>query len=85
MKRRVGITPIPTDANVEHFLEGLRSDNQDSLDAVLSDMRKTIAQTEHVGEPVVFAYGKLLNYLASTEVRKPDLIRLLAAAIWELS
>lgn len=83
-KDRVGLTPIPTDANVDQFLEDLWREHSQELERLLGDMKRTIEQTEDDGEPAMFAYGKLLNYLASDEAKRPKLIRLLAAAIWEL-
>jgi len=83
MERHVGLTPIPTDANVEEFLEELWLEHYEELATILSELQQTIAQTEDAGEPAIFAYGKLLNYLASSEVMKPTLIRLLAASLWE--
>lgn len=86
MKRsHVGLTPIPTDANVTEFLQQLWAEHNEQLSTIVGELQQTIAQTEDVGEPDIFAYGKLLNYLASSEVTKPDLIRLLAAALWELA
>lgn len=81
-KNRVGLTPIPTDANVEYFLQELSGDNHEKLINVLEDLRRTLAQTQEAGEPTIFAYGKLLNFLAAN--KKPDMVRLLAAALWEL-
>lgn len=81
-KDRVGLTPIPTDANVEYFLQQLSGDNHEKLINLLEDLRRTMAQTSEAGEPTIFAYGKLLNYLAAA--KKPDMIRWLAAALWEL-
>lgn len=81
---RVGLTPIPTDANIEYFLNDLYANHRKKLNEVLLDMAGTIERTEAVGEPAIFSYAKLLNYLSSEQVKKPELIRLLAAALWEL-
>jgi hypothetical protein len=83
-KNRVGLIPIPTDANIEFFLEDLRQDHKKLLDALLDDLAKTVEETAEGGQPPIFAYGKLMNYLSSHEVKKPELIRLLAVALWEL-
>jgi hypothetical protein len=85
MDRRVGLTPVPDNANVEAFLQSVAEDHDQELFHVLVDMKATIEQTHEAGEPAIFAYGKLLNFLASDKLTDPDRLKLLAAALWELS
>lgn len=81
---RVGVTPVPNDADIESFLSELCGENNDDLQTILADMKNTIIQTENAGQPCIYAYGKLLNFLASDALSEPKMVRLLAAAIWEL-
>jgi hypothetical protein len=85
MVRRIGLTPVPDDADVTKFLENVRSENSQEMEAFLAELKKTLQETENSGQPEVFAYGKMLNYLATEEsVTQPWLINILAAALWEL-
>lgn len=83
-KRRVGFTPIPTDANIQFWLDDLVADHKTLLDALLNDLARTVEETAEKGQPPIFAYAKMMNYLASEQVKKPEVVRLLAAALWEL-
>jgi len=78
--RRVGIRAIPDDADVAKFLFSLSEEYETKIKEVCEQMDDTIEQTIRSEEPPIFAFGKLLNYLASLE--KPELIELLAGAIW---
>ena len=80
-KRHVGFTPIPKDADIAEFLQNLIKEQREELGATLKQLYDTIEQTHEAEEPTVFAFAKLLNFLASLE--KPELVRLLSAALWE--
>lgn len=80
---RIGVTPVPNDVDIEIFLSELCAENNDDLQEILTDMIRTIEQTEEEGQPAIYAYGKLLNFLASDAMSEPKIVRLLAAAIWE--
>lgn len=85
MVRRIGPNPVPDDVSVEQFLEGIRAENRTEMGEFLAELRKTLSETENSGQPEIFAYGKMLNYLATEEsVTQPWLINTLAAALWEL-
>lgn len=85
MVRRIGPNPVPDDVSVETFLESVRKENFEEMGEFLGELKKTLAETENSGQPEVFAYGKMLNYLATEEsVTQPWLINILAAALWEL-
>lgn len=85
MVRRIGLNPVPDDADVTKFLEQVYSENLKEMEAFLNELKKTIEETKNSGQPDVFAYGKMLNYLATEEsVTQPWLINVLATALWEL-
>jgi hypothetical protein len=79
--RRVGIRAIPDDADVAKFLFSLSEEYETKIKEVYEQMDDTIDQTIRSKEPPIFAFGKLLNYLASLE--KPELVELLAGSIWK--
>lgn len=79
--RRVGIRAIPDDADLAKFLFALSEEYEAKIKDVNEQMDDTIDQTIRSKEPPIFAFAKLLNYLASLE--KPELIELLAASIWK--
>jgi len=85
MIRRVGLIPVPDDANVTEFLEKLRTENTEEMQRFLKELKDTVSETGSSGQPEVFAYGKMLTYLATEEsVTQPWLINVLASALWEL-
>ena len=47
------------------------------------ELIETIDETIASGQPPIFAFGKMLNYLATLE--KPELVEILAGALWTLN
>ena len=85
MVRRIGPNPVPDDVSVEQFLDSIQKENHAEMGEFLAELRKTLSEAENSGQPEIFAYGKMLNYLATEEsVTQPWLINTLAAALWEL-
>lgn len=86
MKRRhIGLTPVPDDVKIETFLKDIIYKNREEMENFLKELIKTVDETEDSGQPNEFAYGKMMNYLATEEsVTQPWLINMLAAAMWEL-
>jgi hypothetical protein len=80
--RRVGFTPVPDDADLEVFFADLIRDNEKVLGEILSELDETLAFTVANDEPRLFAYGKLLNYLASLD--KNSRVHICAAALWKI-
>jgi hypothetical protein len=78
--RRIGIRAIPDDADIAKFLTQLIDEYDDKVNEKRSELKETIEQTIRNNEPPVFAFGKMLNYLATLE--KPELIELLAGTLW---
>lgn len=74
----------PDDGEVEKFLKETKDTDIAELYEFLIDMGETIKQTEENGEPKIFAYGKLWNFLKGTEISHAMQTKLLAAAIWTL-
>ena len=86
MTERGGLSPVPDDAQIDHWLQERINENDLALFDILQDLKLSIKEKEEAGQPINFAYGKLLNYLASEQYfSNPQRIRLLAAALWELA
>lgn len=79
---RIGLTPVPDDAEIVGFLQKTISHDRDHLEEILLDLSGTVFETQEKGQPKDFAYGKLMNYLAS--LPRPVRIHLCAAALWKL-
>lgn len=84
MDKRIGFQVVPDDVNIAEFLEETKSGHEDRLEEILQQLLDTIKETKNNNQPVIFAYGKLLNYLASGAISEPDIHKILAAALWEL-
>lgn len=85
MPRRVGLVPVPDDANLEQFMQTQIDEHDELLYALLSQFQLTIEETIQSGQPFNFAYGKLINFINSDEIPEIDRIKLLSAAVWELA
>lgn len=83
MSRNVGFTPVPDDADLDKFFTQMALENHEEMISMLEELRATIIQTEREGEPSMFTYGKMINKLFTLEM--PEMIRLLAATLWELA
>ena len=84
MEKRVGFQIVPEDVNVAEFLEEIKTAHEDKLEGILQQLLDTIKETKNNNQPVIFAYGKLLNYLASGTLSELEVHKILAAALWEL-
>lgn len=80
--RRIGITVIPDDAELAKYLEELSIQNQTLCEGILIELRETVTGTLAEDQPEIFAYAKMLNFLAS--LSKIELNNLCAAALWKL-
>lgn len=81
MDRRIGIRAIPDDADIAQFLGNLAEEYKKKSDDVGDQLIETIDDSIAENQPPIFAFGKLLNYLATLE--KPELIELLAGSLWK--
>lgn len=79
--RRIGIRAVPPDADIARFLQQLIKEYEAKLNGVERGLADTVSQTAHDNEPEVFAFAKMLNYLAT--LTKPELIELLASSLWK--
>lgn len=79
--RRIGIRAVPDDADIAKFLGAMIEENQEKRIEVENQLRDTVDETIRQNQPPVFAFAKLLNYLATLE--KPDLIELLSSCLWK--
>ena len=79
----VGLTAVPEDDDLVDFIKSLIRNHRGLLLITKEELQETLAQTEEAGEPQVFGYAKLMNFLAQG-IAEPDLVNLCAAALWEL-
>ena len=82
MSGRVGLTPVPDDGDISAFLFKIQNEHFQILRDRLEALVGTINQTRSDNEPDIFAYGKLMNYLASDDVDEPELLAMCASAMW---
>lgn len=78
--RRIGLRQVPDDADIALFLNKMWEEHHNKLDGIEQELNETITETIDAKEPPIFAFGKLMNYLATLE--KPELIELLSASMW---
>lgn len=85
--RRIGLRVIHgdgiSDDGLNLYLEGLIKEYSEKTQEKVYELNETVKETEDSGQPYSFAMGKMLNYLATLE--KPELIELLAGALWTLA
>ena len=74
----------PNDREIEEFLLETQAKDAEELEEILESMRETISETEANEEPLIFAYGKLWNFLKGNELSNAMKQKLLSAAIWRL-
>lgn len=79
----IGLTPVPDDKPLEEFINELIEKDVELLAEKLDELLGSIEETEEEKQPKVFAYAKLMNYLAKG-VTHPDLIHICCAALWEI-
>jgi hypothetical protein len=81
--RSIGPRPVPDDQELSEFILDLLNESCATLDEKMEELRDAISETLSNGQPRVFAYAKLLNYLNTQEV--PQLIYLCACAMWKIN
>lgn len=79
--RHIGIRSVPDDADIAKFLRSLCEEYKHKNNLVEDQLLETIDDTIEQKQPPIFAFGKLLNYLATLE--KPELIEILAGSLWK--
>ena len=80
---RVGNMPAPSDAELVSWLVKMRDDDATELTNLLVELETTDADTRDGGEPEVFVYARLMNYLGNG-INETELMHLAAAAIWQV-
>ena len=74
----IGLRPVPPDVVLEdHIKEVIVRDEN-----VLNGQLELLADAIETSDPYVFAYARLLNFLASDTLSKTELVHLCAAAMW---
>lgn len=80
----IGLHPVPPDAVLEDYIKETIKKDVENLDGQVELLWDAVETSLERDQPEVFAYAKLLNFLASDTLDKPDLVHLCAAAMWKL-
>lgn len=81
MDRRIGIDPVPDDADMIKWLLKKYQDADAELLEYLHEYQKVVQLEIDENEPPAFTYARLLNNLAKCD--QPKLIRMLSAMIFK--
>lgn len=80
---RVGNTPAPSDEELVSWLLKMRENDATELESLLAELKNTDADTQAGGEPEVFVYARLMNYLGNG-INETELMHMCAAAVWQV-
>jgi hypothetical protein len=80
----IGLRPVPPDAVLEEYIKQTIASDLERLNGQLELLWDAVEESLEKGQPEVFAYAKLLNFLASDTLDRPDLVHLCAASMWKL-
>ena len=80
--RRVGLEAAPDDAQLEEWLGQKLDAANEEKEEILRDFIDMVKMGIDDGEPWLWGYARLLNFLSTLD--SPKLIRVLSAAIWEI-
>jgi hypothetical protein len=80
----IGLRPVPPDAVLEEYIKETIKKDEERLNGQLELLWDAVEESLEKGQPEVFAYAKLLNFLASDTLDRPDLVHLCASAMWKL-
>lgn len=81
---RIGNKPAPSDSELVTYITEMRERDAVELESLLSELETTDTDAQADGQPEVFVYARLVNYLTSDEVSLDSLIHLAASAIWNV-
>lgn len=79
---RIGLHQVPDDEAIEDFLFKLLKEAKGELGTLITEFDEVLEYGDEEGLPKIFGYARLLNHLS--EVKKPELIRMLSAAVWAM-
>lgn len=74
---------IPDDETMVKYLNGRYAEGNEEFLVIFNEFQEVVQLTKDNGEPIEFAYARLLNHLA--ELDAPVLLRALSAIIWRNS
>ena len=80
----IGLRPVPPDAVLEEYISKTIAKDISVLDGQLEFLWDAVEDCLDKGQPEVFAYARMLNFLASDTLSKPELVHMCAAAMWKL-
>lgn len=80
--RRVGLEAAPDDAQLEEWLSQKIDEASEEMEEILRDFVDMVKMSMDDGEPWLWNYARLLNYL--TTLDDPKRIRVLSVALWTI-
>ncbi|AKU45361.1 hypothetical protein MADRUGA_71 [Mycobacterium phage Madruga] len=82
MERRVGLEAAPDDAQLEDWLGQKIDSASEEMEEILGDFVDMVKLSMDDGDPWLWNYARLLNFLATLD--NPKMIRVLSAALWTI-
>ncbi|AEL97982.1 hypothetical protein CL65_gp074 [Mycobacterium phage Patience] len=82
MERRVGLEAAPDDAQLEDWLGQKIDSANEEMEEILGDFVDMVKLSMDDGDPWLWNYARLLNFLATLD--NPKMIRVLSAALWTI-
>ena len=82
MDRRVGLEAAPDDAQLEEWLGQKIDAASEEMEEILGDFIDMVKMGMDSGEPWLWNYARLLNFLATLD--NPKMIRVLSVALWTI-
>lgn len=80
----IGLRPVPPNEVLESFIERMVEDDTEILEGQIEQLGDTVKESLQNRQPKVFAYAKMLNFLAGDEMSKEQVVHLCAAAMWKI-
>lgn len=82
MTRRVGLEAAPDDAQLEEWLGQKIDAASNEMEEILGDFVDMVKLSMDDGDPWLWNYARLLNFIATLD--NPKMIRVLSAALWTI-
>lgn len=83
MTKRIGVDPVPDDEDLVKWLNERFKSSDEEYKTIFTEFQEVVSLTRENGEPIEFAYARLLNRLATLDA--PVILRALSAVIWRFS
>lgn len=86
MTNESGLSPVPNipdDESMVNYLNKLFAEANEEYWVIYHEFQEVVEMTKENGEPIEFAYARLLNHLADMDA--PVILRALSSVIWRFS